>query len=176
MPLLRSAVPAGLLLCAVWVAGAAAASDEPITPAEPATLKVVAPPGQAVIRMSFGDFYRRPVGPRGLEPGPRLLASAGSRVQLTGFVAHGPEGAAPPDFAIMAPLPVSLGDEDEGLADDLPAAVAYVHWTDPRVAASLAGCHRAVRVTGRLELGRSAESDGRMSFVRLQADDVQCAP
>lgn len=147
-----------LSLCMTWVTGAVAAGDE------------------AVTRVSFGDFYRRPVGPRGLEPGPKLLASAGARVQLTGFVARGSEPASPADSAILAPLPVSLGDEDEGLADDLPAAIAYLHWTDPRVAASLAGCHREVRVSGRLELGRQAERDGRMSFVRLQVDDVKCAP
>ena len=148
-----------LMLCLAWVTpGAVAASDE------------------AVLRVSFADFYRSPVGPRGLEPGPKLLAAAGARVQLTGFVARGSVVQSATDVAIIAPLPVSLGDEDEGLADDLPAAIAYLHSTDVRVAASLAACNHAVRVTGRLELGRQAERDGRISFVRLLADDVQCAP
>lgn len=123
--------------------------------------------------LSFAEFYKRPVGPKGLEPGAKLLALAGSRVRLDGYIAH---GAGPqPMLAVLAPVPVALGDEDEGLADDLPAAVAYLHWTDPNITAALAGCPRAVRVTGRLELGRLVEADGRSSFVRLNADSVQCA-
>ncbi len=126
---------------------------------------------EAVPTLAFADFYKRPIGPRGLEPSARLLASADSRVELSGFVARGAE----PGLAILAPVPVVLGDEDEGLADDLPAAVAYLHWTTPDVAAAIAACVGAMRVVGRLELGRRPEADGRSSFVRLLADHVKCA-
>lgn len=123
--------------------------------------------------LRFAEFHRRPVGPRGLEPGPRLLALDGRRVALVGYVAHGGERLA--QTAVLAPLPVTLVDEDESLADDLPAAVAYLHWSDPRLDAALAECAGLLRVTGRLELGARAEADGRRSYVRVQADDAQCA-
>ena len=131
------------------------------------------PIDEAIPTLAFADFYKRPIGAQGLEPSPRLLASADSRVQLSGYVARGAEPQ--PGVAILAPVPVVLGDEDEGLADDLPAAVAYLHWTEPDVAAAIAACAGAMRVTGRLELGRRSEADGRSSFVRLVADRVQCA-
>jgi hypothetical protein len=124
-------------------------------------------------RLAFADFYQRPIGPRGLEPNAKLLALAGTRVELSGFVARTHDG--PAKLAILAPTPVTLDDEDEGLADDLPAAVAYLHAADERVAAALTACRGALRVAGRLELGRQPEADGRASFVRLLADDVQCA-
>lgn len=130
------------------------------------------PPAETISSLAFEDFFKRPIGPRGLEPGAALLALAGTRVSLSGFVAHGPDPQ--PALAILAPVPVAIGDEDEGLADDLPASVAYLRWTDPRIARGLASCRRAVNVTGRLELGRRAEPDGRMSFVRLDVDGVQC--
>ncbi len=137
---------------------------------------------QSVASLSFAEFYKRPIGPRGLEPSAALLALAGARVQISGFVAHGAHHEPQPQlqpqpqtvFAILAPVPVALDDEDEGLADDLPASVAYLHWSEPRIAAAIAACRGAVRVTGRLELGRHAEPDGRTSFVRLETDDVQC--
>lgn len=143
------------VLAALCAAAATAAAIEPAT------------------RLAFADFYQRPIGPRGLEPNPRLLALAGARVELSGFVARAHD--APEGLFILAPTPVTLDDEDESLADDLPAAVAYLHAIDSRVAAAITACRGAMRVAGRLELGRQAEADGRASFVRLRADDVQCA-
>ena len=160
-------------LCAGPMLSTAADSAAPVEIGEARAARVTRPSGDAVPTLAFAEFYKRPIGPRGLEPTPGLLALAGSRVQLSGFVARGAEPL--PALAILAPTPVALGDEDEGLADDLPASVAYVHWTDSHIAAAIAACRNAMRVIGRLELGRSREIDGRMSFVRLLADDVQCA-
>lgn len=140
------------LVCAL-----AAAAGEPSSEATP---------------LAFADFYKRPVGPRGLEPGARLLALAGQRVELAGHLVQRSDPSGP---LIVAPVPVVLGDEDESFADDLPAGVAYLHPLDARTAELLQNCRGAVRVRGRLEIGRVAEDDGRQSFVRLQADAAQCA-
>jgi hypothetical protein len=122
--------------------------------------------------LAFADFYKRPVGPRGLEPGARLLALAGTRVELAGYLVDAAETAGAP--LIIAPVPVVLGDEDESFADDLPASNAYLHPVDERTAQTLRDCHGPVRVRGRLDLGRNAESDGRFSFVRVEADAALC--
>ena len=121
--------------------------------------------------LAFSDFFKRPVGPRGLEPGAKLLALAGSRVTLVGYLVRRTDSDGP---LIVAPLPVVLGDEDESLADDLPASIAYVRPVDHQVEAAIASCSAIVTVTGRLEVGRAAEADGRSSFVRLLADTMRC--
>ena len=146
------------LVFASWctLAGPAAAQDGATLAAAP---------------LAFADFYKRPVGPRGLEPGARLTALAGTRVELAGYLVQRPDPSSP---LIVAPVPVVLGDEDESFADDLPASVAYLHPVDAQTAAALQACRGPVRVRGRLDLGRSAEPDGRQSFVRLQADAAWC--
>lgn len=151
----RLVLPLLSIVCAL--AATAAAADEPSSASAP---------------LAFADFYKRPVGPRGLEPGARLLALAGHRVELAGVLVQRNDPSGP---LIVAPVPVVLGDEDESFADDLPAGVAYLHPIDARTAELLQGCRGAVRVRGRLQIGRVAEDDGRQSFVRLQADDAQCA-
>ena len=150
-----------LALCWISLVGAlaaaGAAADEPKPEAAP---------------LPFTDFFKHPIGPRGLEPGARLLALAGSRVELAGYLVQRSDPSGP---LIVAPVPVVLGDEDESYADDLPAGVAYLHPLDARTAEVLQACRGALRVRGRLDIGRLAEDDGRMSFVRLQADAAQCA-
>ncbi|HEY9067324.1 MAG TPA: hypothetical protein VIO33_20240, partial [Burkholderiaceae bacterium] len=82
-----------------------------------------------------------------------------------------------PQLAILAPLPVTLGDEDESYADDLPAGVVYLHYPEADtqgLARTVARCAGPASVAGRLEVGARAEADGRVSFVRLNADSARC--
>ena len=124
-------------------------------------------PEPAAAELKFGDMFKRPVGPRGLEPSAKLLALDGQRVRLVGYMARQAAELDVPGLMILVPLPVALGDEDESFADDLPASAAYIH---------LAGSPGALlpyqpgllSLTGTLELGPRAEPDGRVSFVRLQ--------
>ncbi len=155
----------------VFAALAASLPSVKATPPDAAATAV----GASATPLSFADFYQRPVGPRGLTPGARLLALAGERVELAGYLVQGvvPSGDAPSPI-IIAPIPVVLSDEDESLADDLPASVAYLHPVNGLSAASLDKCHGAVRVRGTLELGRVPEADGRQSYVRVRADAMQC--
>lgn len=120
--------------------------------------------------LSFGDFFRRPVGPRGLEPTETLLALAGQAVRLSGFVVVDGSTEGP---LVLAAMPIVVDDEDEALADDLPPSIAYIHAADPQLAQARR-CRGRVEVTGRLELGREPEAGGRHSFVRLAAVDARC--
>jgi hypothetical protein len=122
--------------------------------------------------LAFADFYKRPVGPRGLEASDRLRAASNTRVSLSGYVVREPTPA--PTRLILAPLPITLGDEDEAQADDLPASVAYLHTDDPELADAMRRCRGAVQVAGRIELGPRRESDERLSYVRLAAESAQC--
>lgn len=142
------------------------------TPLVSATFAHAAPPPPATL--AFTDLYQRPIGPRGLAPTDRLLALAGLRVELTGFVVRRGEPMSAP--WILAPLPLALGDEDESLADDLPPTVVYLHVPDAGQVDTLQACRGAARVAGRLELGPFAEPDGRISYVRVHADATSCVP
>ncbi|MFX7906621.1 hypothetical protein ABTK51_20115, partial [Acinetobacter baumannii] len=86
--------------------------------------KLVAVRGQlpplptGVAELRFGDIFKLPVGPTGLEPSERLRELDGKTVRMVGYVAS-TESPAPGMF-ILSPLPVSIGGEDESLSDDLP--------------------------------------------------------
>lgn len=131
-------------------------------------------PGASVPALKFGELFRLPIGARGLEPSARLLELSGHRVRVVGYAAHLATPMA--DAAILAPRPVSVGDEDESYADDLPAAVVYVHDAPDGgdLPAALARCPGPASVVGTLELGARSEADGRLSFVRLNAASAHC--
>lgn len=147
---------ATLALCATWSPLAQGAAQTVPEPA-PADLK-------------FGEMFKRPVGPKGLEPSAKLLALDGQRVRLVGYMARQAAEFDVPGLMILVPLPVALGDEDESFADDLPASAAYIHLADAPTASTPLVPYRPglLALTGTLELGAQAEPDGRVSFVRLQ--------
>jgi hypothetical protein len=122
--------------------------------------------------LRFNEFYRLPIGPKGLEPSQKLLSLEGQAVRLVGY--RVPVADAPPGLLILSPLPVSLGDEDESFADDLPASAVYVHL--PAAAAAALPPGGLLSVSGRLQLGAQREADGRFSFVRLVLENSDVPP
>ena len=122
--------------------------------------------------LRFNEFYRLPIGPKGLEPSRKLLALEGQAVRLVGY--RVPVADAPPGLLILSPLPVSLGDEDESFADDLPPSSVYVHLPEAMAAALPPG--GLLSLSGRLQLGAQREADGRFSFVRLVLENSDVAP
>ena len=124
-----------------------------------------------VTDLKFREFFKMPIGPRGLDPSEKLMALAGKRVRLIGYMARQETPTA--GFFILAPLPVALGDQDEALSDDLPASTVFVHVAQPAQALPTdAVPHYAglLRLTGILSLGPLEEADGHVSTVRLQLD------
>ena len=119
----------------------------------------------AITDLKFREFFKMPIGPRGLEPSAKLIALAGQRVRLLGYMAR----QAVPDAGtfILAPMPVALGDEDESLSDDLPASSVFVHFSPSFDVAYVPGL---LRLTGTLRLGSFEENDGHVSTVRLELD------
>jgi hypothetical protein len=127
----------------------------------------LAAPAPGVADLKFRDFFRLPVGPRGLAPSAKLQALDGKRVRLLGYMVDREQPA--PGLLILAPLPVSIAEIEDGPADDMPAAVAYVHFDGPadRALPYLPGL---LQFTGTLSVGAREEADGRVSVVRLQLD------
>jgi len=122
----------------------------------------------AVSDLRFRDFFKMPVGARGLEPSPQLTVLDGRTVRIRGYVVRQAEPM--PGLFILSPLPVELGDADESLSDDLPPAVVFAHYEGASL--DISG---VVQVTGTLELGPHEEADGHVSQVRLQLSPTQLA-
>ena len=148
-------------LCSVLIAAAALA---------PAAVQ------SGVPELSFRDILRLPVGPRGLELAPGLLARSGQRVRMVGYMVRQDGRTGAPGIFILAPLPVALDDEDEAQADDLPASAVHVHLPPSQAQRMLPHRPGRLAVVGTLEVGARAEADGRRSFVRLQLDETSPNP
>ncbi len=127
----------------------------------------LAPPPAGVSDIKFGEFFKMPVGPRGLEPTEKLLSLNGKRVRLIGYMAQ--QEVPTERLFVLAPLPVSLGDEDESLSDDLPPSAVFVHLetTAHHPIPYLPGL---IQLKGTLSVGAQEEADGHVSAVRLLLD------
>ena len=120
-----------------------------------------------VPELKFSDFYRMPIGPRGLEVSQRLLSLNGHTVQMRGYMVR--QELPVPGLLILSPVPVELGDADESLSDDLPPTVVFVHFDDRSVPHS----RGVLQLTGTLSVGARNEADGHVSQVQLNVDPDQ---
>lgn len=119
--------------------------------------------------LKFGDFYRTPVGDRGLEPTDTLKAADGKQVRLVGWMVA--QEDPPLGYFLLTPRPVRMSEHADGDADDLPLNTVLVllpaRWADQGVP------HQGglVELVGQLHVGRSVERDGRVSWVQLQLQE-----
>ena len=142
------------LLYAV-AAGAAPASKDAATPAP----------------LKFGEIFKMPVGPKGLEPTDATRALDGKRVRLVGYVVA-QEGDSP--TLLLSPLPLMVGDEDEGLADDVPPTAVTVHPASKKALPKVSGL---VEVVGVLALGgRQDAATGRVTSIHITAEPKAVKP
>lgn len=140
--LLRACVPALLLCTAAGLAGA-----------------------QAAPTLRFADFYQQPQGPQGPQMTAALRNADGTTIRLVGYMVQ-TENPTPGRF-MLSPRPVQMSEHADGDADDLPLALATVH-LDPEQKDWVVPYTRGlIALTGKLELGRKEEGDGRISWVRL---------
>ena len=136
--------------------------------AEQATPLVLPPLQAGVTEIRFREFYDLPIGPRGLKPTQKLLALDGKRVRILGFMAKQEEPSA--RVLILCPVPVSMSEAADGPADDLPAAVVFVH-LQTNQAVPVPYTPGPLLLTGTLDVGPMEEADGRVSAVRLLLDE-----
>lgn len=126
-------------------------------------------PAHEIAELSFKNFYKMPIGSRGLEPTPQLIKLSGHRVRVTGYMVREEEPSK--GMFMLASQPVTLAEVADGAADDLPGATLFVHVPPSdrdRVIPYLAGRWELV---GELELGPKEEPNGRISYTRLRLDE-----
>jgi len=160
---------AACLIVAIATAAPASAAGAKKSPA-PSTAPRAADPAPAVAPatdIKFRDFFRTPVGPRGLELTEQIRALDGQQVRIVGYMVKDDEPT--PGMFILSPLPVELGEEDERYADDLPPAALFVHLAD-HASATVPFHPGLIRLTGTLSVGSREEADGRVSTFQLQLD------
>jgi len=115
--------------------------------------------------LRFGDFYQQPQGPQGPQMTEALRRADGTNVRLVGYMVQ-MENPTLGRF-MLSPRPVQMSEHADGDADDLPLALATVY-LDPEQKDWVVPYTRGlIAITGRLELGRMEEVDGRVSWVRL---------
>jgi len=127
--------------------------------------------GEDVPVLTFREFFRLPIGPRGLEPTDRLLSLRDQRVRIQGYMVR--EEQPQPGVFMLAPKPLAMAELADGPADDLPAATLFVHVGGEdrdKVIGYRAGIWT---VSGVLRLGAWLEPNGRVSYVRLILDDLR---
>ena len=115
--------------------------------------------------LRFADFFVSPIGPRGLQPTPTLLAAAGQRVRITGFMVA--QEQPQPGRFFLAPLPLVMSEHADGEADDLPPSTVVVIMPLAERAITLPHTRGLLQLTGTLKLGREELDDGRVSWLRL---------
>lgn len=158
------------LLLALAAAGNAAAHGGSATVPVPPELGVTASVPTGATDLKFAEIFRLPVGPKGLEPSTKLLSLDGKGVRLVGYMASVELPVA--GRLILAPLPVTLGDEDESLSDDLPVTAVFVHLSPAYAERIVPNLRGLVQLVGALQLGPLDEPDGHVSSVRLMLDEA----
>jgi len=150
---------------------------------------------EGVSELRFKDFYKLPVGPRGLEPAETLKKLDGTKVRLVGYFVFEDWSSCscPPDSSadtatrkarrplpawmkhvvpgriMMATRPVTVSLGHYGLCDDLPPQVAYLNIAS-KYGEPVFYRPGLFAVTGTLVVGNKDEPDGRISYVRLAVD------
>ncbi|MBC7547713.1 MAG: hypothetical protein H7224_03590 [Polaromonas sp.] len=117
--------------------------------------------------LRFTDFFKFPVGPRGLEINPVLQQAAGQEVLLTGYMVQQENGSKPGEF-FFTPRPVQMSEHADGDADDLPPATVLVKLAPEQADWVVPHTRGLIELQGRLAVGRQEAPDGRVTWVQLQ--------
>lgn len=124
------------------------------------------PAPEDVTDLAFAEFYG-PIGDRGLEYSEKIRGLAGRRVRLVGYMVREQDRA--PGLFRLSGWPIAVESDGFCSHDDTPPTTTYVIVPDAGKQPPAWRPGRLV-LTGVLEFGPRAESDGRNSFVRLVLD------
>lgn len=141
-------------------------TQEPTGKASATEIKQTLP--QQVSEINLREFYKFPAGPRGLEPTEKLLSLNNKRVRVTGYMVKEEEPTV--GLFMLAPLPVSLAEKEDGPADDLPGATLFIHMPPTDADKAMSFRSGVWELTGTLEIGNKEEPNGRVSYTRLILD------
>ncbi|MGC3959964.1 MAG: hypothetical protein QM813_19170 [Verrucomicrobiota bacterium] len=117
-----------------------------------------------VTELKFSEFFRSPIGPRGLELTDKLRSLDGRRIRILGYMV---QQARPTEHCFLfANRSIAVNEAEYGLCDDLPANTLRVITTADAPAAT-PFTPGLLLLTGTLSISNRVETDGRVSAVRL---------
>lgn len=161
----RTASPASSLTSATEVPSATTSGRKHQTGLIATNALPPLPPG--VTELKFSEFFRQPIGPRGLEYTAKLRALDGRRIRILGYMVR---QATPTEHCfLLANHPITVNEAEYGLCDDLPASAVHV-FTTADAPANTPFTPGPLLLTGTLRVGNRVETDGRVSAVRLFLD------
>ena len=120
-----------------------------------------------VTQITFADFFKLPVGRKGLEFTSTIKALDGRRVRILGYMVA--QCAPIPGQFMLTATPQTTHEHEYGLCDDLPAATLFVIMQEKQ-SEIVPHTPGLLLLTGVLNLGTREEPDGRVSTVRLLLD------
>lgn len=174
--MLRLTLP-GVFWAALSASGSEAVSRRrPAAPAEAVatpraiptnSLPVLPPAPEGVTHLDFEQFFKKPVGPRGLELTDTLQSFNDRKVRLLGYMVK--QERRTPGVFLLSPVPASTHESHYGLADDLPASTVHVFVPTMKYQV-LPHTPGLMLLTGQLEVGNREEASGRVSTIRLTLD------
>jgi hypothetical protein len=119
-----------------------------------------------VTELRFQDFFKLPVGAKGLEISSALRQANGRTVALTGYMVQ--QEVPGNGMFLLTPRPVQMSEHADGEADDLPPASVLVKLAPEQSDWAVPHVRGLIRITGVLSVGREEGRDGRVSWVQLQ--------
>lgn len=143
-----------------------------------------------VEELKFADFFKMPVGPRGLELTERAQALDGKRVRIVGLQVREQLGTCSdcsklqrpgmkprpawvdhivPGRLMVSPVPSTINMAHYGLSDDLPPQTLYVNVPE-FFGEPVPFTPGLLLLTGKLSVGNKTEPDGRISVLRLELE------
>jgi hypothetical protein len=142
--------------------GGKAAAAEPAATLDAAVAAKYAP-------VQFAGLFVTPAGPKGLEYTANIVAFKGQPVRMTGFMVR--HVNKDPAVFMLTEYPVSTMEHEYGIVDSVPPNVVHVLVPEQEDCGTTWQPY-AVTVYGRVELDRRAETDGRISYIRIRADHI----
>jgi hypothetical protein len=117
------------------------------------------------IALSFSQFFRMPIGSRGLELSDALLSAHGQQISINGYMVAQEQPRAGQFF--FTPRPVRMSEHADGEADDLPPGTLSVMLSGPQRDRMLVHRDGRIQLTGTLSIGRFEDASGRVSWAQL---------
>jgi hypothetical protein len=120
-------------------------------------------------RVQFAELFVMPAGPKGLEYTTNIVARKGRPVRMTGFMVRHVNHD--PAVFMLTEHPVSTMEHEYGIVDSVPPNVVHVLLPEQKDCGTTWQPY-AITVYGRMELDRRAETDSRISYIRIRADHI----
>lgn len=145
---------------------------------------------EGVEELKFSEFFKTPVGPKGLEITEQLKSMDGKRVRIVGYmVKEDPTAcnscvntadakkkrlpawmeAIVPGRMMLTPYPAAVSHSHYALADDLPPQTVFIEVPE-LIGEMVPYTPGVLALTGTISVGNKNEMDNRISIVRLKLD------